>query len=187
MNYLEGFRRITAITSIMVALLTMVVFFILENSAQQEYTRLANEIREIKTQKELLAQNNTDFVKNYIATLKKGTFQDLKILEIEDHDQNKKYTLLWSQDGLPQESDIDSLIKNSFYLAGSDYEKETARKLLGYLAGFNDSKEIDSQLTRIKAKMYFIPILYGVGSFGFVWLIFYCIRYIALGFKKEKT
>jgi hypothetical protein len=186
MNYLEGLRRLTVIISLLAAILT--IFLALEaNSARQEYSRLTKTVKEIRLQKEQLSANGTDFIKNYVAGLKKESFQDLKIMRVKDSEKNEEYTILWHQNGLPQEDEIDSLIKNSFYLEGTAHEKETARKLLGYLAGLNDLKAIDSQLSRTKAKMYFLPVLYGAGSFVLVWLIFYGIRYVALGFKKEKT
>jgi hypothetical protein len=187
MNYLEGLRRLTVIISVAVAILTIAFFLVVDNSARQEYSRLMNTVKEIRLQKEQLLANGTDFIKNYVDGLKKESFQDLKIITVKDAERNSEFTILWHQNGLPQEDDIDSLIKNSFYLEGTAHEKETARKLLGYLAGLNDLKAIDSQLSRTKAKMYFVPVIYGAGSFVLVWLIFYCIRYVALGFKKEKA
>lgn len=134
MNYLEGLRRLTIIISVVAAILTTVFFITAHNSARQDYSRLMNTVKEIKLQKEFLLANNNDFVKKYVAALKKDAFQDLKILTIKESGQSKEYTILWQQKGLPKEDEIDLLLKNKLYLEDTDYEKERARMLLGYLA-----------------------------------------------------
>jgi hypothetical protein len=184
MNYLEGLRRLTLIISIITASITLFIAGV-DNATKREYAQLSKIVKDVRLKKELLPAY-TPFIKNYVDGLTKDPFPELRILTVKENSSNDKFRILWRKGGLPKEAEIESILKSELCLVG-DYEKETARILLSYLAGFHDLNSIDSQLFRIRVKSYLIPLMYSVGSFLLIWIVFYCSRYIVVGFKKEKS
>lgn len=186
MNHFEGLRRITVIVSVVATILTSVYFIMLNNPAHQEYSKLVIAANQVKLQKDFLKENDKDFVAKYTSNLKKDAFENLNIVTIEDRDTDKEYTILWSKKELMQASDFELLIKNKLYLEGADHEKEAAKMLLGYLTELTDSSAIDSKLKTYRLRAYLFPIAYGIASFAAVWIVFYSILYIVLGFKQQR-